>query len=218
MDKKIQVMLVDDQRLMRDGIRTLLELEADFEVCAEVENGHLAVETFPHANPDVVLMDIRMPLLDGVQATKKIKSDWPHAKILILTTFDEDEYVFEGIRAGAMGYLLKDLSGEELANAIRTIAAGGALIGPEIAQKVMQRFANLNTETAVAPQPLPEPLSSRELEILNLMAGGFSNPMIARKLHLAEGTVKNYVSGILQKMNVRDRTQAVVYGKELGLI
>lgn len=210
-------MLVDDQRLMRDGIRTLLELEEAFEIVAEFENGQQAVDTYAQVQPDVVLMDIRMPKLDGVEATKAIRAHHPDAKILVLTTFDEDAYVFDAIRAGAMGYLLKDVSGADLAHAIRTIAAGGVLIGPEVAQKVMQQFSNVS-KTAVSTAKLRDPLTDRELEILQLMAHGFSNPQIAKKLHLAEGTIKNYVSTILQKTAARDRTQAVVFAKELGLI
>lgn len=217
MNKKIRVMLVDDQRLMRDGIRTLLELEEAFEIVAEFENGQQAVDTYAQVQPDVVLMDIRMPKLDGVEATKAIRAHHPDAKILVLTTFDEDAYVFDAIRAGAMGYLLKDVSGADLAHAIRTIAAGGVLIGPEVAQKVMQQFSNVS-KTAVSTAKLRDPLTDRELEILQLMAHGFSNPQIAKKLHLAEGTIKNYVSTILQKTAARDRTQAVVFAKELGLI
>lgn len=211
MHEPVRVLLVDDQRLMRDGLRTLLELEHDIEVVGEVSNGETAVAAYADMQPDVVLMDIRMPIMDGVQATQAIRRQWTDARILILTTFDNDNYVFEGIRAGAMGYLLKDVSGDELASAIRTIASGGALIGSSVAQKVMQQFAQL------APQPTPQ-LSEREQEVLQLMAQGLSNGQIAARLFLAEGTIKNYVSNILQKTDSRDRTQAVVKAQALGLL
>lgn len=213
----LNVLIVDDQRLMRDGLRTLLELEADLHVVGEAEDGAAALAAYEALEPDVVLMDIRMPGMDGVQATRRICERWPEARILILTTFDEDAYLFEGLRAGALGYLLKDVSGAELAAAIRTVAAGSALIGPSLARKVL---GTLN-RTAVAtetPDALFEPLTERELEILALVAQGQSNPQIAAALHLAEGTVKNYVSSILQKLGARDRAEAAVRGRGLGLI
>lgn len=218
MNDKIRVMLVDDQRLMRDGLRMLLELETDFDIVAELENGQQAVDAYAQYQPDVILMDVRMPVMNGVDATIAIRQAWPQARILILTTFDDDNYVFSGIRAGAMGYLLKDLSGAELAYAIRTIAAGGALIGPEVAAKVMNQFAAAPSTPPTPPPQLLAPLSQRETEILHLMAQGFSNPKIAKKLFLAEGTIKNYVSTILQKLDARDRTQAVVKAKSMGII
>lgn len=218
MAETIRVLLVDDQRLMRDGIRMLLELEADFDVIAEAENGEEAVAAYDEHLPDVVLMDIRMPLLNGVEATKTIRAKHSKARILVLTTFDEDKFVFEAIRAGAMGYLLKDLSGEELATAIRTIAAGGALMGPEVAERVMRQLMMGGGETAVSHPTLTDPLTDRELEILQLMAQGNSNAEIAKTLFLAEGTVKNYVSSILQKTAARDRTQAVLHAQKIGLI
>lgn len=143
MPEPIEVLLVDDQRLMRDGLRTLLELEPDLQIVGEVTDGAQAVEAYGALKPHVVLMDVRMPNMDGVEATRRIRQQWPQARILILTTFDDDAYVFEGIRAGAMGYLLKDVSGEELAAAIRTIAGGGALMGPEVAQRVMRQLAQM---------------------------------------------------------------------------
>ncbi|RME89409.1 MAG: DNA-binding response regulator [Anaerolineae bacterium] len=211
----IKLLLVDDQRLMRDGLRTLLELESDLRVVAEAENGRQALNAYAQYRPDVVLMDIRMPEMDGVEATRRILAEHPQAKIIILTTFDDDEYVFEGLRAGALGYLLKDVSSEELAQAIRTVAAGGALIEPSIARKVLAEFSRLRP---TKPTSLPEPLSAREREILSLLAQGLSNRQIAARLHLAEGTVKNYVSTILQKLGVTDRTQAALKGRELGLV
>nr|BAL53996.1 two-component system LuxR family transcriptional regulator [uncultured Chloroflexota bacterium] len=211
----ITLLLVDDQRLMRDGLRILLELEDDLRVISEAENGQQALSAYVQFRPDVVLMDIRMPEMDGVEATRRILAEDPQARIIILTTFDDDEYVFEALRAGALGYLLKDVSSEELTQAIRIVAAGGALIEPSIARKVLAEFSRLRP---VQPTSLPEPLSEREREILSLLAQGLSNRQIAARLHLAEGTVKNYVSTILQKLEVADRTQAALKGHELGLI
>lgn len=207
----ITLLLVDDQRLMRDGLRTLLELEADLQVIAEAENGLQAVESFRQQAPDVVLMDIRMPEMDGVEATRRILAEHPQTKIIILTTFDDDEYVFEALRAGALGYLLKDVSGAELAEAIRTVAAGGALIEPSVARKVLAEFSRL---PAASPGEPPADLTEREREILALIAQGLGNKQIAERLFLAEGTVKNYVSSILDKLGVEDRTQAALWAQK----
>ncbi len=211
----IRVLLVDDQRLMREGLRILLELEPDLEVAGEADDGEAVLEAYAAAEPDVVLMDVRMPGMDGVEATRRLRDRWPQARVIILTTFDDDEYVFEGLRAGARGYLLKDVSGHDLAEAIRQVAAGGALIEPSVARKVLAEFSRL-------PRPpgatLPEELSDRELEILRLLGRGLTNREIALRVSLAEGTVKNYVTNILQKLGTRDRTQAALRARELGLI
>ena len=217
MANPLRVLIVDDQRLMRDGLRTLLELEDDLEAVGEAENGKSAVSAYAQLKPDVVLMDIRMPEMDGVEATRRICQQWPQAHILILTTFDDDNYLFEGLRAGAMGYLLKDVSGAELATAVRTVARGNALIGSSVARKVLTELAHHASITST-DMTLSEPLSEREQEILVLVAQGYSNPQIAQQLHLAEGTVKNYVTSILQKTGSRDRTQAAVRARSLGLI
>lgn len=225
----IRLLLVDDQRLMRDGLRTLLELEDDFDVVAEAENGQDALAQYEKHAPDVVLMDIRMPVMNGVEAIEHLRQKWPEAKVIILTTFDDDAYVFDGLRAGALGYLLKDVSGDELAEAIRTVAKGGALIDPSVTRKVVAEFARLTdpgrgTGPAQPPSPsseaspLSEPLSDRELEILKLLAEGLTNREIAQRLFLAEGTVKNYISNILSKIDVRDRTQAALRAREMGLL
>jgi DNA-binding NarL/FixJ family response regulator len=208
---------------MREGLRTLLELESDFEVVGEAGDGQAALEAYEQLKPDVVLMDIRMPVMDGVEATRRLRARWPEARVIILTTFDDDANVFEGIRAGAQGYLLKDLSGQELANAVRTVAGGGALIEPSVARKVMAEFARLapaprSADPDSANAGLAEPLSERELDVLRLLAEGLSNREIGLKLSLAEGTVKNYVTNVLQKIGARDRTQAALRAKELGLI
>ena len=218
MTAKIRLLLVDDQRLMRDGLRILLELEEDMQVAAEAGDGAAGLAAYAEHQPDVVLMDIRMPGMDGVEATRQLRQQWPDARVIILTTFDDNEYVFEGLRAGALGYLLKDVSGEELEAAIRTVAAGGALIEPSVARKVVAEFARLAAPTSATTEKLIEPLSERELEILQLVAQGLSNKEIAARLYLAEGTVKNYVTSILQKIGCRDRTQAAIRARELGLL
>ncbi len=214
----IRVLIVDDQRLMRDGLRTLIELETDLDVSGEAADGLEAVSAYRDLEPDIVLMDIQMPNLNGVEATRRIKSDWPEANIFILTTFDDDEYIFEALRAGASGYLLKDVSGKELASAIRTVAEGGTLIAPSVARKVVAEFARLKPASPETAKSLPDPLSEREIEILKVLAQGHTNKEIADHLHLAEGTVKNYVTSILQKIGVRDRTQAALRARELGLL
>jgi DNA-binding NarL/FixJ family response regulator len=203
---------------MREGLRILLELEPDLKVVGEAENGEAALTAFAAHQPDVVLMDVRMPGMDGVEATWRLRERWPQARVIILTTFDDDEYVFEGLRAGAKGYLLKDVSGADLADAIRTVAKGGALIEPSVAQKVLTEFARLAPPARTSDAGLPEPLSAREREVLRLLTEGLSNREIGTRLSLAEGTVKNYVTNILQKMGVRDRTQAAVRARELGII
>jgi DNA-binding NarL/FixJ family response regulator len=214
----LRLLLVDDQKLMREGLRILLELEPDLKVVGEAENGEAALEAYAIHQPDVVLMDVRMPGMDGVEATWRLRERWPQARIIILTTFDDDEYVFEGLRAGALGYLLKDVSGAELAQAIRTVAAGGALIEPSVAQKVLAEFARLVPPARPPHEGLPEALSEREREVLRLLTRGLSNREIGTRLSLAEGTVKNYVTQILQKLGVRDRTQAAVRARELGVM
>ena len=214
----IRLLIVDDQRLMRDGLRTLMELEPDLEVAGEAEDGLGALEQYAALQPDVVLMDIRMPRLDGVEATRRLRQRYPEARVIILTTFDDDALVFDGLRAGALGYLLKDVSGGELAEAIRKVASGGALIEPSVARKVLAEFARLAPAARPVQEQLVEPLSERELEILKLIAQGANNRQIASQLYLAEGTVKNYISAILDKLAVEDRTQAALRARELGIL
>jgi DNA-binding NarL/FixJ family response regulator len=213
----IRILLVDDQRLMRDGLRTLLELEADLEVVGEAENGQAAIELYENFQPAVVLMDIRMPGMDGVEATRRIVGRWPEARIIILTTFDDDVYIFEGLRAGALGYMLKDVSGAELTEAIRKVAAGGALIEPSVARKVLAEFTRLAPQVPSDPAFLPEPLTLRERDILSGLVKGLTNKEIAVRLSLTEGTVKNYVTVLFQKLGVQDRTQAALRARELGI-
>lgn len=218
MSEAIRILLVDDQRLMREGLRTLLELEPDLCVVGEAGDGQAALDVYAVHAPDVVLMDIRMPGMDGVEATRRLRQRWPDARVMILTTFDDDAYIFDGLRAGARGYLLKDVSGHDLAEAVRTVAAGGALIEPSVAAKVVAEFARLTPPARPPEAGLPEPLSEREREILRLVARGLTNAEIAVRLSLAEGTVKNYVTAILGKIGARDRTQAALRARELGLV
>jgi DNA-binding NarL/FixJ family response regulator len=218
MADEVRLLLVDDQRLMREGLRTLLEMEPGLTVAGEAGNGQEALDAYARLLPDVVLMDVRMPVLDGVEATRRLRQRWPAARVIILTTFDDDEYVFEGLRAGALGYLLKDVSIHELADAIHTVMAGGVLIEPSVARKVVAEFARMAVPAPADPQSLDEPLSERELEILRLLAQGLTNREIAQRLYLAEGTVKNYVTNILGKIGARDRTQAALRARELRLL
>ena len=218
MKDRIRVLLVDDQDLFREALAILMSIDKRVEIVGSVSGGENALQFLLKDQPDVVLMDIRMPGMDGVEATRRLCARWPDARVIILTTFDDDANVFEGLRAGAVGYLLKDLSGQELANAVRTVYKGGALIEPTVAKRVMAEFARLHPPARSIDNGLPEPLSERELEILKLISNGLSNREIGNKLGLSEGTVKNYVTNVLQKIGVRDRTQAALRGRELGLI
>jgi DNA-binding NarL/FixJ family response regulator len=220
----IRIVLVDDQTLIRQGIQTLLELEPDLKVVGVAGNGREALAVVERSQPDVVLMDVRMPELDGVAATHQLVAANPSLGVIILTTFDDDEYIFEGLKAGARGYLLKDISSDEMAAAIRTVAAGQALIQPSIARKVVAEFGRLASRPAEAPPAkgfspaLESPLTERELEVLHGLAAGLSNREIADKLVITEGTVKNHVSSLLGKLDVRDRTQAVLKAQSLRLL
>lgn len=214
----IRVLLADDQRLMREGLRTLLELEPDIAVVGEAGDGAEAVARVAELAPDVVLMDVRMPVMDGIEATRRLVAARPAARVVILTTFDEDEAAFEGLRAGAVGYLLKAASGAELAAAVRTAFAGGAVVDPGILRRVVGQFARLAPPSRAPGAGLPEPLSEREVAILRLVGLGLGNRDIAARLGLAEGTVKNHVTAILQKLGARDRTQAALRAREMGLV
>jgi DNA-binding NarL/FixJ family response regulator len=219
MSDQIRVLIADDQQLIREGLRVLLGLTADIDVAGEASDGAAAVEQARKLKPDVVLMDVQMPKLDGVAATRQIQETCPEVKVIILTTFDDDEYVFEGLRAGAVGYLLKDVPSEQLAEAIRAAARGAAFIHPSVTRKVVAEFARLTERERVRrKQPLVEPLSSREMEVLALLAEGLSNQEIAKRLTIAPGTVKNHVSNILAKLDVHDRTKAVLLAQEIGLL
>jgi DNA-binding NarL/FixJ family response regulator len=212
----IKVMLVDDQNLVRKGVRSLLELSEEIEVIAEANDGTEAIDMLPEVNPDVILLDMRMPGLSGVDVLRRLKESDMLPPTIILTTFDDDDLVLAGIRNGAKGYLLKDVALEELVNAVKTVAAGGSIVKPAVTERLLRGLQNLQTDFSSLDRP--DPLTERETEILRLMAGGYSNKEIANSLGVAEGTVKNHVSNILSKMGVRDRTRAVLKAFELGFI
>ena len=210
----VRVLVADDQSMVRAGFRMLLSDEPDIEVVAEASNGLEAVDKAARFDPTVVLMDIRMPELDGLEATRRILAAHDSARVLILTTFDLDEYVYEALRAGASGFVLKDDPPEQLLAAIRTVAAGDALLSPSVTKRVIKQFTTI-------PRPKPpeafDELTTREQEVFRLIANGLSNPEIAQELHISEATVKTHISHILQKLNLRDRVQAVVLAYQTGL-
>ena len=210
----IRVLVADDQSMVRAGFRMLLGGEDDIEVVAEASNGLEAVEKAARFRPTVVLMDIRMPELDGLEATRRILAADPTARILILTTFDLDEYVYEALCAGASGFVLKDDPPEQLLAAIRTVAAGDALLSPAVTKRVIERFTRIPLP---APPPQLEELTERELDVFRLIARGLSNAEIGRELYISDTTVKTHITHILQKLNLRDRVQAVVLAYETGL-
>lgn len=212
---KIKILIVDDQKLIRQGLKTLLELEDDFVVVGELSNGKEAVSAYERLKPDVVLMDIRMPEMDGVQATRAIVAQFENAKIIILTTFNEDEYLFEAVRAGAVGYLLKDVSSEELSKAIRVVHLGGALIQPDVAKRLLKEFSSLEKPVK---SNLNLELTGREKEIVVLISRGLTNSEIADKLYLSEGTIKNYITNILAKLGAKNRASLVEIARKGGLI
>ncbi|MGD8384526.1 MAG: response regulator transcription factor [Lysobacterales bacterium] len=212
----IKVMLVDDQNLVRKGVRSLLELSEEIEVIAEASDGAEAIRTIPGVNPDVVLLDMRMPGKSGLDVLQHLSGEGCLPPTIILTTFDDDELVLAGIKAGAKGYLLKDVSLEELVSALKTVAAGGSMVKPAVSQRLLKGLQNMHTDFSSLDRP--DPLTGRETEILRLMAGGYSNKEIANSLGVAEGTVKNHVSNILSKMGVRDRTRAVLKAFEMKLL
>ena len=215
----IRVLLVDDQALFREGLETLLSVHKDIQVVGQACNGREAVEVAARLRPDVVLMDVRMPVLDGVRATRLLKEAQPECRVIVLTTFDDDEYIFDALRTGAAGYLLKDVPSARLVEAIRATARGESILEPSVAAKVIAEFTRVSSLVPAAQsEQLVEPLSERELEILALIARGASNREIASQLFIAEGTVKNHVTHILGKLGVRDRTQAALKARELGLL
>jgi DNA-binding NarL/FixJ family response regulator len=214
----IRILLVDDQTLFRQALHTLLSVQPDFVVVGEAANGEDAVHQAARLKPQVVLMDLRMPVLDGVAATRRLRTETPGARVIVLTTFDDDEAVFDGLRAGAVGYLLKDAPTEKLLEAIRAAARGESFLQPSVAAKVVAEFARLAERSPARPEPLPEPLTDRETEILRWLASGATNKEIAHRLYITEGTVKNHVTNILAKLGVNDRTQAALKARELGLL
>jgi DNA-binding NarL/FixJ family response regulator len=212
----IRVLIADDQALMRGGFRMILDAEDDIEVVGEAIDGRDAIEQFGRLAPDIVIMDVRMPGMDGIEATRRLAAADVPARVLILTTFDLDEYVFEALRAGASGFLLKDRPPEELVAAVRIVASGDALLAPSVTRRLIEEFAGRPD----APMPAREiaELTDREREVLVLMARGLSNGEIAERLFVAETTVKTHVGHVLQKLRLRDRAQAVVVAYESGLV
>jgi DNA-binding NarL/FixJ family response regulator len=212
----IRVLLADDQELVRSGFRLILDLAEGIEVVGEAGDGQQAVRLAKELRPDVVLMDVRMPGLDGIEATRRLGQAGVEARVLVLTTFDLDEYVYAAVRAGASGFLLKDAPREQLVTAVRTVARGEALLAPAITQRLIERFLNRPTPARTAPA-LAE-LSARELEVLRLLARGMSNAEIAAALFVGEATVKTHVARVFAKLDLRDRVQAVVFAYESGLV
>jgi DNA-binding NarL/FixJ family response regulator len=217
----VKILLVDDQRLLREGLRTLLELHNDLRIVGEAGDGIQAEALVEQLRPRVVLMDLRMPRRDGVEATRRIMARWPDVAVLVLTTYDDDELVFQSIEAGAAGYLLKDVGSDALAEAVRAASRGESPLQPTIARKVLKR---LQGQQRVFPSsragglPAIEQLSARERDVLRLLGTGATNREIAERLSLTEGTVKNYISAILAKTGIRDRTNAALYAIRQGLV
>ena len=211
--EEIRILIVDDHPVVREGIGSMLKKEADFKVVGEASNGLEAIEKARELSPDVVLMDLRMPEMDGVEAISRIKAEKPEVKFIILTTYSDDEYIFKGIAAGARAYLLKDAPRDELFKAIRMVSRGESLIQPVIASRVLDKLAELSRKT-----PAGDTLSDREIEVLRLMAGGESNKDIADHLSITQSTVKTHIASIFQKLNVTTRTEAVTNALKKGII
>lgn len=219
--KKIRIMLVDDQTILRAGLAGLLNRNPDMTVVGEAGNGQEAIAMAEQVAPDVILMDVRMPVMDGVSATRELVKRGVTAGIIILTTFDDDEYIYEGIAAGARGYLLKDAEYDELSHAIRVVARGEALLQPQVTARVLKEFSRLAGQSAPArpkAKPLAEPLTERETEVLRLIVSGATNQDIAEQLHIGLGTVKHHVRAVFAKLGARDRVQAVLMAQELNLV
>ena len=212
----IRILLADDQDLVREGLRMLLDAEDDLEVVGEAGDGKEALAEIRRLDPDVVLMDVRMPELDGIEATSRIAATGSSARVLVLTTFDLDEYVYRALRAGASGFLLKDASREQLVGAVRTVARGEALLAPAVTRRLIEDFCR-GPEPGAVPERAAA-LSERELDVLRLLARGLSNAEIAEELVLGETTVKSHVARVLQKLGLRDRVQTVVFAYESGLV
>ncbi|MCL4296784.1 MAG: response regulator transcription factor [Anaerolineae bacterium] len=219
MTKQISVLICDDQAVVREGLAAILGTVPHIRVAALASHGQEAVDMVAHTQPDVVLMDLNMPVMNGVQATRFIRQQFPGVNVLVLTTYATDEWVFDAIRAGASGYLLKDTRRDDLVRAIEGTAQGKAHLDPEVAGKIMTHIAQTPTLSPTIPSlDLPEALTLREQEVLRLLAQGLSNPEIAGQLHLSPGTVRNYVSEIFTKLGVSDRAQAAIAAVKLGLL
>jgi DNA-binding NarL/FixJ family response regulator len=214
----IRVLIADDQALVRGGFRMILEAQADMEVVGDVEDGNQALVAAADLRPDVILMDIRMPGMDGLEATRRIVVDENAPRVLVLTTFDMNEYVYEAMKSGASGFLLKDVRPEQLADAVRTVARGDALLAPAITRRLIEEFVRRPPPGTGAPPPGLDQLTERESEVLKLLARGLSNEEIAKQLFVSLATVKTHVTHILTKLDLRDRVQAVVLAYESGLV
>ncbi|MCI3278560.1 response regulator [Streptomyces cylindrosporus] len=214
----IRVLIADDQQMVRQGFTVLLNTQPGIEVVGQAVDGQEAVDRVRELSPDVVLMDIRMPELNGIEATRRITGERPDIRVLVLTTFDLDEYVYEALRAGASGFLLKDASAEKLAEAVRVVAAGDALLAPGITRRLIAQFSRLDDRPRAPLKDRVGDLTERETEVLSLIAQGLSNAEIAERLVVAEQTVKTHVGRILVKLGLRDRTQAAVFAYESGLV
>ncbi len=212
-----RVVIADDQALVRGGFRMILDAKEDMEVVGEAGDGAEAVALAERERPDVVLMDVRMPAMDGIEATRRIVASGSPARVVVLTTYDADEYVFAALRAGASGFMLKDVRPPELVEAIRIVARGDALLAPSVTRRLLDRFAGALPDGAAPPADLEE-LTEREREVLRFVALALSNAEIARRLHLTEATVKTHVSSVLRKLGLRDRVQAVVFAYDVGLV
>jgi DNA-binding NarL/FixJ family response regulator len=218
-DRPVRVLVVDDQTLFREALTTLLGVRDEVEVVGAVGDGAQALEAVAGLRPDVVLMDLRMPVLDGVSATRRLAVEHPDVRVLVLTTFDGDDEVFPALRAGAVGYLLKDATASRLVEAVQAAVHGESALQPSVAAKLIARVSQLPEPSAVPrPQPLVDPLTERELDVLRAVADGLSNREAAALLFLSEGTVKNHVTNVLAKLGVRDRTQAALRARTLGLL
>jgi DNA-binding NarL/FixJ family response regulator len=213
----IRLLVADDQALARSGVHLIIDTRPDLEIVGEAENGEEAVRLAQELQPDVILLDIRMPGLDGIEATRRIVASGSRARILVLTTFDLDEYVYDAIRAGASGFLLKDVRPADLVDGIRLVAGGNALLGPTVTRRLLEHFAD-SREAAAPDAAAIATLTERELQILQLLASGLSNPEIATRLVVGEATVKTHVSNLLRKLGVRDRVQAAILAYDAGLI
>lgn len=213
----IRIALVDDQEILRKGLKMILEGQEDIRVVGEAADGAEAYNLCQQHIIDIILMDIKMPNVNGVEATKRIKKDFPNIKIIILTTFNEDQYIFEGLKNGASGYLLKDTSPTKIAEAIREVYRGGVLIQPDIAARVVEQFKTLNRPTIEKDKKI-EDLTDREIEIIRLVGEGLNNKEIADHLFITEGTAKNHISNILTKLDLRDRTQLAIYALKNSLV
>ena len=215
----IRILIADDQELIRESLSLMIGAYSNFQIAGTVENGREAVEFISKTKPDIILMDVRMPVMNGLQALEIVKDKFPDIKVIVLTTFDEDEYIYESIKLGASGYLLKSCSTEELVSAIKEVYKGGALINPDITKKVFSLFSDMakSNFNKINKEVIPETITKNEMKIIKLVGMGYSNKEINYELNFSEGTVRNYISSILQKLELRDRTQIAIFAVQNGL-